>query len=192
MAEVLVQFQEPLPTQRGTAYIARVCGRAAPDGGWEGWIEFVPDDGSAVLRSQRETRQSDRDALLYWATGLTQVYLEGALHRTLEPVRPSRPALYARPVYEGPAPDPWAAAPAAATAAILDPFSVYAKGEDLLRQELNALGEWHLRNILAAYSLADVTAPEIQRLTRPQLAERIVHAVRLSVESGAARSPLAL
>lgn len=90
MAEVLVQFQEPLSSPGGTFYTARVCGRAAPDGGWEGWIEFVPGDGSQVRRSQRETRQPDRDALLYWATGLTQVYLEGSLARTLEPPRPRR------------------------------------------------------------------------------------------------------
>lgn len=192
MAEVLVQFQEPVSTQRGTVFIPRVCGRPAPDGGWEGWIEFVPDDGSEVLRSQRETRQSDRDALLYWATGLTQVYLEGALERTLEPVRPARPAFYAKPAFDGPAPDPWAPPAPAAPPAVLDPFSVYAKGEDLLRQELNALSEWHLRNILSAYALADVHAPEIQRLTRPELAERIVQAVRLSIEHPLARPPVSL
>jgi hypothetical protein len=191
MAEVLVQFQEPVSALGGTSYTARVCGRAAPDGGWEGWIEFVPGDGSPddsnadskILRSQRETRQSDRDALLYWATGLTQVYLEGALARTLEPARPPRPTVHVEPAYDGPAPDPWAPAAAPATQAVLDPFSVYAKGEDLLRQELNALSEWHLRNIIRAYALLDADTPEMQGLTRAELAERIVAAVRLNVEN---------
>jgi hypothetical protein len=182
MAEVLVQFQEPLSVSGGTFYTARVCGRAASDGGWEGWIEFVPGDGSPVLRSQRETRQPDRDALLYWATGLTQVYLEGSLARTLEPVRPPRPAVHVEPAYDGPAPDPWAP-PAPAAQAVLDPFSVYAKGEDLLRQELRALSEWHLRNIIRAYGLLDADTPEIQSPGRAELAERIVLAVRLSVEN---------
>ena len=182
MAEVLMQFQEPLSEPTGTFYTARVCGRAAPDGaGWEGWIEFVPDDGSPVLRSQRETRQSDRDALLYWATGLTQVYLEGALGRTLEPVRAPRPAVHVESAYDGPAEAPWTA-PAPAAQAVLDPFSVYAKGEELLRQELNALNEWHLRNILRAYALLDADAPEILRLNRTELAERIIVAVRTAVE----------
>ena len=195
MAEVLLQFHEPLSVSGGTFYTARVCGRAAPDGGWEGWIEFVPGDGSPegsqILRSQRETRQPDRDALLYWATGLSQVYLEGSLARTLEPARPPRPALHAEPAYDGPAPDPWAVHPSApATQAVLDPFSVYAKGEDLLRQELRALNEWHLRNIVRAYGLLDADTPEVQALalTRTELAERIVLAVRMSVESFAGRA----
>ena len=188
MAEVLVQFQEPVSSPGGTFYTPRVCGRPAPDGGWEGWIEFVPGDGSTILRSQRETRQSDRDALLYWATGLTQVYLEGSLARTLEPVRPPRPAVHVEAAYDGPAPDPWVPPAGPAAQAVLDPFSVYAKGEDLLRQELNALSEWHLRNIIRAYALLDADTPEIQALTRTELAERIVLAVRLSVENFAGRT----
>jgi hypothetical protein len=188
MAEVLLQLKEPVSVSGGTFYTARVCGRAAPDGGWEGWIEFVPGDGSAVLRSQRETRQPDRDALVYWATGLTHVYLEGSLARTLEPPRPHRPAVHVEPAYAGPAPDPWAP-PAPAVQAVLDPFSVYSKGEDLLRQELRALSEWHLRNIIRAYGLLDADTPEIQSLSRTELAERIVLAVRLSVEHLASRAP---
>jgi hypothetical protein len=182
MAEVLVQFQEPLSGSGNTLYTARVCGRPAPDGGWEGWIEFVSDDGSPILRSRRETRQPDRDALVYWATGLTQIYLEGALARTLDPVRPPRPVVLPEPAYDGPAPDPWATAPPPPAQAVLDPFSVYLKGEGLLRQELNALSEWHLRNIIRAYALLDAETPEIQHLSRPELAERIVAAVRTVLE----------
>ncbi|HEY7215138.1 MAG TPA: hypothetical protein VIC28_10945 [Thermoanaerobaculia bacterium] len=107
MAEVLTRFPERLQATGGTLYTSQACGRPAPDGGWEGWIEFLPDDGSPALRSQRETRQPDRDALLYWSTGLTRVYLEGSLERALDPVRP-RPAPHLEPAYEGPAPDPFA------------------------------------------------------------------------------------
>jgi hypothetical protein len=74
------------------------------DGLWEGWIEFLPGDGSPVLRSRRETVQPNREAAVYWATGLSQVYLEGALARTLAP--PPRPALHpdlGTPAYPGPA-----------------------------------------------------------------------------------------
>lgn len=183
MAEVLVQFHEPLSVD-GRFYVARVCGRPAPDDdGWEGWIEFVPGDGSEVLRSRRETRQSSRDDLLYWATGLTRVYLEGSLERTLAPERPVHIPVSSQPAYDGPAPEPSPRVPAAAPAeAVLDPFSVYAKGEDLLRQELGALSPWHLRNIIQAYGLMDADAPELQTLTRPELAERIILAVRTSVE----------
>jgi len=185
MAEIFMQFPEPLSANGGTLYMAQVCGRPAPDGGWEGWIEFVPDDGSHALRSQRETRQPSRDTLLYWATGLTQVYLEGALERTLAPVQP-RPVVHTEPAFEGPAPDPWSA-PQPAAQAVLDPFSIYAKGEDLLRHELNALRRWHLRNIARAFALFDADAPESRRLSRAEIAERIVQAVRARVESPASR-----
>ena len=187
MAEVLVQFQEPISAE-GRFYVSRVCGRAAPDGdGWEGWIEFVPGDGSEVLRSRRETRQSSRDGLLYWATGLTQVYLEGSLERTLSPERVVPVAVTTEPAYDGPAPEPSRVPVAVIPEAVLDPFSVYAKGEDLLRQELNALSTWHLRNIILAYGLFDADAPELQVLTRPELAERIILAVRSSVEAARER-----
>ncbi len=186
MAEVILQFQEPVSSPGRTFYTAQACGRPTPDAGWEGWIEFVSGDGSQVLRSQRETWQPDRDALVYWATGLTHVYLEGSLVRTLEPPRPPRQAVYVESAYDGPAPSPWTP-PAPAAQAVLDPFSVYAKGEDLLRQELNALSEWHLRNIIRAYALLDADTPEIQTLSRAELAERIVLAVRLSVENPAGR-----
>lgn len=188
MAEVLVQFQEPISAE-GRFYVPRVCGRAAPDGdGWEGWIEFVPDDGSAVLRSRRETRQSSRDDLLYWATGLTRVYLEGSLVRTLSPERVVPATVAIEPAYyDGPAPEPPRIPVTVTPEAVLDPFSVYAKGEDLLRQELNALSSWHLRNIILAYGLFDVDAPELQVVTRPELAERIILAVRSSVEAARQR-----
>jgi hypothetical protein len=139
-----------------------------------------------VLRSQRETRQPGRDDLLYWSTGLTRVYLEGSLERTLHPVRP-RPTAPILPAYDGPAPDPFAA-PAPKGGAVLDPFSVYAKGDDLLRQELNALSPWHLRNIIRSYALFEVNVPETQRLTRAELAEAILQAVRSRVH-GAAGPP---
>jgi hypothetical protein len=35
------------------------------------------------MRTPRETEQPNREDLAYWATGLTQVYLEGALTRAL-------------------------------------------------------------------------------------------------------------
>lgn len=182
MAEVLMLFPEQLQVTGGSVYTAQACGHPAVDGGWEGWIEFLPDDGSPVLRSQRETRQPDRDALVYWATGLSRVYLEGSLERILDPVRP-RPKVHAEPAYDGPAPDPFAPEPAAtAVTAVLDPFSVYTKGEELLRRELNALSRWHLRNISRAYALFDADSPEMLRLTRAELAEQIVQAVRTRVE----------
>lgn len=89
MAEVLVTYSEPLTTADGTVFHARACGREIVDGRWEGWIEFEPVGGTEVLRSGRETMQPNRDDAAYWATGLTPVYLEGALTRAMEPRVPA-------------------------------------------------------------------------------------------------------
>jgi len=105
MAETLMQYQERLTGPEGRTYGARACGRPAPEGGWEGWIEFVPADGLPVLRSRRETWQPNRVDLVYWATGLTPVYLEGSLDRTLNPPQRAEPEILPEPAYEGPAPD---------------------------------------------------------------------------------------
>jgi hypothetical protein len=38
-AETLVEYPSSLVDPDGTRWIARACGRARPDGSWEGWIE---------------------------------------------------------------------------------------------------------------------------------------------------------
>ena len=70
----------------GTAFHARACGEEMSDGLWQGWLEFEPLEGSSgqPLRSPRETTQPNRTDAVYWATGLTAVYLEGALERALK------------------------------------------------------------------------------------------------------------
>jgi len=86
MAEVLVSFDQPVRDQLGE-YHARAVGRLADDGMWEGWIEFAPlDGGGEVLLTGVESRQPERVHLEYWATGLTPVFLEGALNRARRPV----------------------------------------------------------------------------------------------------------
>jgi hypothetical protein len=86
MAEVFVSFDQPVRDQLGE-YHARAIGRLAVDGRWEGWVEFTPTDGRAeVLITGVETRQPERVHLQYWATGLTPVFLEGALARARRPV----------------------------------------------------------------------------------------------------------
>ena len=173
MAEVVHVFTDPIFLD-DSPYTARVVGR--PDGHiWEGWVEFVSADGADALRTSRETTQPDRAALAYWATGLSGTYLEGALRRALTPP-PTRVAMtMPPPVFESPAATP-AGDLYAGDRAVLDPFSVGAKGETLLRQELGALRGWHLRNIIRAYDLADDDV-DLEVLTEPELIEVIVSAV---------------
>jgi len=157
-------------------YRAQVVGR--PTGNiWEGWIEFESLDGSDVRRTGRETTQPNRDALTYWATGLSGTYLEGALLRALEPLIVPPRMQPAVPFFQAPAPGRPAAATRPTDRAVLNPFSVAAKGEELLRRELGALRGWHLRNIIRAYELADATT-DLETLSEAQLIEIIVARVQ--------------
>ncbi len=71
----------------GHEYRARAMGRIRRDGTWIGWLEFRPvGSGGLVRRTLRETTQPSLEALRYWALGLNEIYLEGALRRTAVPV----------------------------------------------------------------------------------------------------------
>jgi hypothetical protein len=146
---------------------------------WEGWFEFTPADGSGVLRSERETTQPTLPDLEYWATGITLVYLIGALERTLAPPRVIVERPPTAPVYDAPAPlkQP-VIVPADDTAPVLNPFSVYAKGETMLRRQLAALSPWQLRAMIVAYEFADPVDVDLDALTTAELIEVIVGAVR--------------
>ncbi len=179
MAEVLVSFNDTIIAD-GVPYHARACGREMDDGRWEGWIEFESLDGSEVLRSGRETTQPNRADTAYWATGLTPVYLEGALDRALHPLTIARVEEEV-PAFDGPA--PVVEEPLPRSESVLNPFSVYRKGEAVLRSQLAALADWHLVNIIKAYDLSDLSAEALERMPGTQLIELIVATVRASEES---------
>jgi hypothetical protein len=151
MAELLVRYTGRILADDGTAYFAQACGGLVDDGLWEGWIEFMSERGGA-LRTARETEQPNRDALVYWAEGLTVPYLEGALSRALTAHVVTVPAEEHVPsIFSGPAPHRAVTAPA--PHAILDPFTALAEGEELLHSQLTALSRDHLVNIVKAYRL---------------------------------------
>ncbi len=184
MAEVLVEFSDSVRSQDGKSYTARACGGEMPDGMWQGWIEFLPRDGGEPLRSTRETTQPNRADTMYWATGLTPIYLEGSLQRTLKPlVRPVAREI-APPVFDGPARNVADVDPAAES--ILNPFSVYRKGETLLRRQLGALSRWHLVNIIRSHRLSDADESTLNATQPSALIDLIVQTVK-SVETGATK-----
>lgn len=177
MAEVFLEFAEVLVDESRVKYRARACGAEMPDGKWQGWLEFVPLDDAPAIRSGRETTQPNRTDLLYWATGLTPVYLDGALQRALSPATVG-PVTRDEPIFEGPGADhPSGRHSGPQHRAVLDPFSVYDKGEALLRRRLTALSPWHLINIIEAYRLSDKSPAWLNRLPGPALIETIVSAV---------------
>ena len=183
MAEVFVTFSEPVVGPDGASFVARACGSAGRDGLWQGWVEFTPVEGGPVARSGRETTQPNRVDLEYWATGLTPVYLEGALARA----RAARAigGTGAEPASQSDTPRFENAAPAAPS--VLNPFSVYRKGESLLRSQLAALSRRHLTNIISHYGLSAQDATQLAALDDASLIELIVGAVRLEVEADTRR-----
>lgn len=169
MAEVLVEFQGEMQGRDGRAYHAHAAARGRDDGRWEGWLEFLPLDGSEPVRTARETTQPNRQDVVYWATGLTTTYLEGALARALTPApvvgdvaEPVVPSAFEAPAPHTPGP--------AAPSAILDPFAVYtASGPDVLRRQLGALSADQLRNIIRAYGLSGSGVAALATLREPDL-----------------------
>ena len=178
MAEVLVEFTDPVVDEDGARYIVRACG--APTGGetWQGWLEFTDVDDGTTIRSERETTQPNRTDTLYWATGLTAVYLEGALNRAKHPRRAPRPPADPQPHFDEPANERRTAAPAA-TESVLNPFSVYRKGEALLRRQLGAMSVWHLANIVRAHGLSDLPSATLNAMAARDLIELIVATVQI-------------
>jgi hypothetical protein len=163
MHRLLVYEGSPLRLD-DVSFIAEAWGRERQDGTWEGWLEFVSGQGAAILHSPRETTQPNLAALEYWASGLTPVYLAGALERALAP-QPAEPM-------------PAVTAAVAELRPVLNPFSIYARGEGLLRRQLAALSPRHLRAIVAGYDLADPADIDLDALTSPELIELITIAVR--------------
>ena len=79
-SELIHTFMEPFRDVDGTQYEVRVFGRERADGTWIAWLQFT-DSLGLVLRTDRETTQSSSEQVKYWAAGLEQAYLEGALDR---------------------------------------------------------------------------------------------------------------
>jgi hypothetical protein len=171
MAEVLRVFDEPLLGPDGRRYVARVCGAERQDGMWEGWLEF--DCEGAVARTARETTQSRRAALAYWASGLTTVYADGALARALEPPRLVAVPDVPEPTFDGPA----------AKRLTIPLDQPLAKAEDELLSELLVLDPLQLVDIVVANGLAATEHRQLARLSKAELIELILERTRGTVRA---------
>jgi len=184
MAELLMSYNEPVIDASGR-YHARAIGRLADDGMWDGWIEFEPlDHDRAVVVGPVESRQPEAHDLAYWATGLTSVFLEGALKRALNPLT-HRVRVPDVPVSSAPAPRRHRApSQPSRPEAVLDPFDVGSRNLDILRQQLGALNRPRLVNIIAAYDL-NPAGEDITWMTDAQLVTFIVTATEVQLFKGA-------
>lgn len=179
MGETLVRFQSPVKGPDGTVYECQACGRQMDDDGrWEGWIEFTPIAGEGdAVRTRRETTQPNRVDTAYWASGLTPVFLEGALARALQSPAQVKPPVAQRSMFPGPAPSS-PRSDGAAHDSVLNPFSVYQKGETLLRGQLAAMSPWHLVHIILDYDLSGSNVETLNQMPQADLIELIVTGVR--------------
>jgi hypothetical protein len=82
MLDLAHHYEELLTSPTGT-YRARVYGEQLDNGRWAGWLVFVPVGGGRLIATERETTQATLADLTYWGTGLSEVYLQGALARAL-------------------------------------------------------------------------------------------------------------
>jgi hypothetical protein len=183
MTEVLVSFHAPISHATGQ-YAARAVTRHADDGMWQGWLEFEPLDADRpVVVGPVESTQSKREHIQYWATGLTPVFLEGALDRAVKPLAVPA-AVPERAVSDAPAPRIHPARVGGPTPeAVLDPFEVGARNLDILRQELGALNRPRLLNIIAAYDLNPAEI-DIDWMSDAQLIQFIVTATDVQIKQG--------
>jgi hypothetical protein len=172
MSEVLVRYAAAVTGADGTVWTPQACGGVAEDGLWDGWIEFVA--GDRAIRTPRETKQPNRDDTMYWAQGLTDAYLQGALARATATrvVVPAEARVESR--FDGPSPRP-APRRVRPARAILDPAATYAQGEDLLRGQLEALSHDNLVAIVEDFSLP---VHGMSDMTRPALVASIIAAVK--------------
>ncbi|MBA2260720.1 MAG: hypothetical protein H0W18_17675 [Acidobacteria bacterium] len=182
MAEVLHDLGRVIAAD-GKTYHVRACGSPLDDIRWQGWLEFEPADGGETIRSGRETTQPNRADTIYWASGLSLVYIEGALNRALNPLVLTVAEALAEPVFDGPAPP--VRVREAPDTSVLNPFSVYRKGEAVLRDQLHALSARHLVNIIRDHQLSEVPVDDLNTMAEAELVELIVANVRIAVNQGA-------
>jgi hypothetical protein len=83
MSELICTHHTHILTSDGMTFIPRTVAARTDEGRWEAWLEFHPggDDMGPILRTERETTQSNRAAVTRWAAGLEPVYFEGAFAR---------------------------------------------------------------------------------------------------------------
>ncbi len=92
---LLQEFERQLTGSDGERYAILLYGRSRPEDTWQGWLVFVRQRDNRRFATPVETTQPNAEAIIYWSSGLTDVYFERALQRAMAPeaAAPSPPAL---------------------------------------------------------------------------------------------------
>lgn len=177
MSEVFVQFETVVSGPNGSRFTPRACGRAREDGLWESWIEFDPvSHDNGPLRTSRESIQPNRDDLMYWAQGLTQTYLEGALNRAVNLSVPRQSSSVPTHDLDEVAAEVGSTTKPASPRAVINPFEVWEQGEHILVRQLAALSPARLRDVAVAYGFS--ARQTIVNATADSLVATIMDGVR--------------
>lgn len=161
---------EPAVSSEGRRYRACVVARAAVDGHWNAWLEFVDDRSSDVLATGIETHQATDADLQHWAMTLGDVYLRGALARAT--VSPNETLAHRRAVAHS------ASTGTHGAHAALDVFELFALGEHVLRRELQLFRRATLLALIINHDL-NPRALDVSRFTKAQLIAFILTAIEV-------------
>jgi hypothetical protein len=167
--ELVLDLEPAMMTEKGLVYRVTVVARAAPDGHWNAWLEFVSPDSHDVLRTGIETHQATEADLHRWAMMLSDVYLRGALDRAL--LSSAETAVHRRAVAQA------AGGDSRTIAKAFDPFEVFALGEHVLRRELQLFRRATLLALIINHDL-NPRALDLSRFTKTQLVAFIVVAIQ--------------
>ena len=85
MERLLQEFERRITDDSGTIYRIFLYGRSRPADTWIGWLVFERLSDGQRFATDAETTQPNAQALVYWATGLTDTYFDGALARAMRP-----------------------------------------------------------------------------------------------------------
>lgn len=174
-ARILKTFDKFVALPGHGPYVARIAARMTVDGRWESWIEFSPEGGGPILRSQRETTQSDLASMEGWADRVSLVYLQGSLERTLAREHGQvRVGSTHGPAFEGPAPELRGSRRPAPDDVALNPITLAQRGDDQLRAELAELSTSELRAIALAFHFDHDWSIDVEALNREALQDLIV------------------
>ncbi|HEX8173321.1 MAG TPA: hypothetical protein VF824_22495 [Thermoanaerobaculia bacterium] len=93
MERLLQTFEAPFADHDGNLYAVQLFGRSRPGDTWQAMLTFVRQRDGISFTTGVETTQSNAEAVLYWATGLTPAYFDGAFERArLQSTQSTRPS----------------------------------------------------------------------------------------------------
>jgi hypothetical protein len=94
---LLQTFEVPFLDANGDPYDVHLYGRSRLHDTWQGWLVFTRRRDGRTFATDVETTQPTADAVLYWATGLTSTYFDGAFQRARRRLHATRPQAEAAP-----------------------------------------------------------------------------------------------